>query len=186
MCLSQIRKKSCLALFYLLLFQGAFTQDSTAKKYINTVTYSVGIGTAKYFSGLSAGLGYEAHFKKYFVLASFNYLLEFQIFPQKLQNAIDLSFTLNRSFTVKPVTFAAGAGIAAAYQSLRTVNFLRLAPGSSIPDEYAFVKKITVGFPVDIQLMVQIYRFSMGVVSHSNFNSINSIHWFYFRAGVAF
>ena len=187
-------KKIGALLFCSVLLHAAFAQTLNSKL-THKIGTGFGIGITKYFGGFAFSSGYEAHLKNYFAAASVNSVSELQIFSQEPQTATDLSLMLNRSFTFKPVSFTAGAGLAGNYQYMRAYNFYKLEPGTPFPDDYySLIKKFSIGFPVDLQLMVNIPiqqtshlpYVSVGVGSHSNFNALNTMHCFYFKIGVAF
>lgn len=186
-----VKKKIRLLLFSVVLLHAALGQDRPSK-WMHKVGAGGGIGITQYFSGFAFGGGYEAHLKNYFAAASINTVVEFQLFPQKLQTATDLSVMLNRSFTLEPVSFTAGAGLATTYHFLRVANLYNPEPGTYVDYDW-FLKKAVIGFPVDLQLLVNIPMqraklpyMSVGVGSHSNFNKLNTMHCFYFKIGIAF
>ena len=183
-------KKIGALLFCSVLLHTAFAQTLNSKL-THKVASGFGIGITKYFGGFAFSSGYEAHLKNYFAAASINTVVEFQIFPQKLQTASDLSITLNRSVNVQFFSFTAGTGLAAAYHFLRAEN-LYAEPGEYIPGDH-FLKRVTIGLPVDLQLMANLPMqraklpyISVGVGSHSNFNTLNTMHCFYLKMGIAF
>lgn len=180
-------QRIAVALLCTVCSQLLIAQNSGAEKLVHQIKAGIGIGTSRYFSGFAGTLSYEVHRRNYFALVSVNHLLEFQIFPQQLQHETDLSLTLNRAFHRKWFEISGGTGIAYTRHLFDIYNVYKPAPGTFVPDEYRYIKKGGIGLPADVQLTGNFNRLTVSVASHSNFNSINTMHCFYMaRMGLRF
>lgn len=172
-------KNSILIVFFLSFFHTAiFPQKASVKPVIAHKVFFgfLGYGYNKYFDGLAANVGYEFHFNKNFVSATYHGFQQFTIFhddnPEELS---EVYLLFNRELINKPVVAAVGAGVA--YTSI-TADINNFIP-SPYGDYYttAQVTKSMLALPLNLNISIPTKRkFSTGISVHSNFNSFTSFY----------
>lgn len=172
--LTHKRRKVFLIVISLLIFYTTtFSQaDSVKPKIAHKVFFGfLGYGYNKLFDGLAPNGGYEFHFNKNYVSATFHGFQQFTLgYDPDPQEVIGIYLLFNRDVISKPVIVSVGAG--AAYNSITAdiKKFTETPYGPRYSE--AQVTKSLLGLPLNLNISIPTKRkLSTGISFHSDFNS---------------
>lgn len=160
-------------IFIFTFFTTTFSQTNPVKpKIIHKIFFGFfGYGYNKFFDGLAPNGGYEVHFNKNYISATFHGFqqLTFGDDPDP-QEVIGAYLLFNRDLISKPVIVSVGAGVA--YNSVTTdiKNFIQPSPADYYTS--AQITRSIIGLPLNLNISLPTRRkLSTGINFHSDFNS---------------
>ena len=179
MILTHKRRKFFLTVIFLFIFYTtSFSQaDSVKPKIAHKVFFGfLGYGYNKLFDGLVPNGGYEFHFNKNYVSATFHGFQQFVFgHDPDPEEVIGIYLLFNRELISKPVIVSVGAG--AAYNSITAdIKYFTESPYGPRYSE-AQVTKSLLGVPLNLNISIPTKKkLSTGINFHSDFNSFATFY----------
>lgn len=154
--------------------QSQVQHDSTIREHAHHILLGIGSQRNSFFTGPSLMMGYQYHTRQSFISLHYQYSEELLIFGGRPQTANEISALYNLRVGQNRI-LSVGAGLA--YTTILADSYNILGPPSQgTTNRPSQLKKTTIGFPLNMNVMIPSKRiFTGGVNLHANFNKYTTL-----------